>query len=94
MAQLLVYLVSVGLVVLGALGFIAALSIPGKVRSVLACLAACVPITIGVWLFRSAGLKLTDLSGLLKSTTADFQNLTRDLKETQSFRRQFKDILK
>ncbi len=93
MPQLLIYLVSLGLVVLGALGFIAALSIPGKVRAALACLAACVPIAIGIWLFRSAGLRLTDLDHLLKSTTTDIESLTRDLKGTEGFRRQLDDIL-
>ena len=50
MTQLMMYLLCVGLVVAGSLSFIAALRIPGKIRTLLACVAASVPVAFGVWL--------------------------------------------
>ena len=47
--KLFTYLMSVGFVVVGALGFIAALGIPGRFRSFVACVAACVPLAAGAW---------------------------------------------
>lgn len=94
MTQLLIYLAGLGLVVLGALGFIAALSIPGRIRMLLACLAACVPVAAGIWLFRSSGIRLSDFNRLLASANQDVQQLTRDLKEAQSLRGSFQELLR
>lgn len=94
MVQLFIYLISAGLVVLGALGFIAALNIPGRFRSVLACLAACVPIVVGGWLFKSSGLRLQDLGPLVQEAAKEVQETARGLKDAQEFKKQFQDLLK
>lgn len=94
MVQLFIYLVSAGLVVLGALGFIAALNISGKIRAFLACLAACVPIAVGVWLFHSSGLRISDFGMLVQATAKEAQGMTQGLKDAQEFKKQFQDILK
>ncbi len=93
MTQLVVYLISVALVVLGALAFIWALSIPGRFRMILACLAACVPVAAGVWIFRASGLKVTDFDRLLRSATGEIQQMTKGLKETQGNRQALQDLL-
>ncbi len=93
MTQLAVYLLSMGLVVLGALAFISALNIPGRVRMGLACLAACVPAAAGVWIFHSSGLKIADFGRLLRSATADIQRMTSGFKENQNTRREFEELL-
>ncbi len=71
MIPLFLYVLSVGLVILGAMAFIAALQIWGRFRMILACLAACVPIAAGVYLFRSSGLKISDWSRLLHSADVE-----------------------
>lgn len=94
MVQLFIYLVSAGLVVLGSLGFIAALSIPGRIRSFLACIAACVPIAVGGWLFQSSGLRLKDLGTLVQGAAHDVQQTMQGLKETQDTKKQLENLLR
>lgn len=94
MIQLLVYLASAGLVVIGSLGFIAALSIPGRIRSFLACLAASVPIGVGIWLFRSSGLHLTDFGRLVQASAGEAQQLVQALKETQHLKGSLDELLR
>lgn len=94
MTQLVIYLICVGLLVLGSLSFIAALGISGRVRMLLACLAACVPIAASIWLFRSSGLKVSDFDRLLAGATRDVQQITQSLKEAQSVRSSLKDLIK
>ena len=86
MVDLAVYLICVGMVVLGALGMIRALSIAGKTRMVVACVAAAVPIAAGVWLFRSAGLKLGDLDRLMQASAGEIRQVTQSFKGEQSTR--------
>lgn len=93
MTQLAVYLLSMGLVVLGALAFISALKIPGRVRMGLACLAACVPAAAGVWIFQSSGLRITDFDRLLRSATAEIQQATKGFKENQNNRQAIEELL-
>ena len=93
MTQLAVYLISMALVVLGAMAFIWALSIPGRFRMVLACLAACVPVAAGGWIFRASGLKVNDFGRLLKTATEEIRQMTKGLKETQSNRQSLEELM-
>lgn len=93
MVELGLYLVSVGMIVIGALGMIRALSIPGKTRMILACAAAAVPIGTGIWLFCSSGLRVGDLDRLVRASREDVQQTVRALKEAQSFRGGLEDLL-
>ena len=93
MTKLLIYLVSAGLIVLGSMGFIAALGISGRIRMLMACLAACVPAAVGIWLFHSSGLKVRDFGPLLQSTTDEVQQVFSNLKESQSMRREMNKLL-
>ena len=93
MVQLAIYLISLGLVVLGALCFVSALSVKGRVRVFLACVASCVPIGVGVWLFHSAGLRPRDLDPLLRKASADMQGFIDGIKKTQESHREIQDLL-
>ncbi len=93
MTQLVIYLICVALLVLGSLGFIAALGISGRIRMMLACLAACVPIAAGIWLFQSSGLRSGDFDRLLAAATQDIQQMPQNLKEAQSVRSTLKEML-
>ncbi len=94
MIQLLIYLISAMLVVIGAVAFIAALNIKGRFRALVACVAACVPVGIGFWLFQSAGLKVGDLDPLLQKASQEIQEMFKGLQETQSVRKEFQDLLR
>lgn len=94
MVQLAIYLISMGLVVVGALCFVSALSVKGRIRVFLACVAACVPIGVGVWLFHSAGLHPRDLNTLLRKASADVQGMMDGLKGAQEARQQIQNLLK
>ena len=93
MVQLAIYLISLGLIVLGALCFVSAMSVKGRVRVFLACVAACVPIGVGVWLFHSAGLRPRDLDRLLRQTSEDVQGFVDGLKKGQESRQEIQDLL-
>ncbi len=94
MVQLAIYLISMGLVVVGALCFVSALSVKGRFRVVLACAAACVPIGAGIWLFHSAGLHPRDLNTLLRKASADVQGFIDGVKKAQGSRQQIQDLLR
>lgn len=85
MIELALYLICVGMVLIGALGMIRALSIPGRTRMVLACLAAAVPVGAGIWLFHSSGLRLGDLDRLMRNASAEVQQAVQSLKDAKSF---------
>jgi len=94
MVQLAIYLISMGLVVLGALCFISALSVKGRVRVFLACVAACVPIGVGIWLFHSAGLRPRDLGVLLRKASAEVQEFVEGMKKAQESHQQIQNLLR
>ena len=81
MTQLAVYLICMGLVVLGAMAFIAALNIPSRIRMVVGCLAACVPVAAGIWTFRSAALQVSDFGPLLRNASREIRQLVENLKQ-------------
>ena len=91
MMELFLYLLSAGLVVLGALAFIAALRIWGTFRMILACLAACVPIAAGVYLFHASGFKISDWSRLLHSADVE---MTRTAEGIQRNRTTEEDLMR
>ncbi len=93
MMDLLVYMLCAGLLVVGALAFIWALSIPSRFRAVLACLAAFVPVAVAVWIFRGSGLKVGDFDRVLRSSAADVQQISRNFKEAQNSRQTFENLL-
>ena len=89
-----IYLGCVALIILGALALISALSIPGFFRMAIACMAAVVPIVVGVWMFRSSGLQVRDLDRLVRAARADVQQVVSKIRDTQNFDKQFEDLLK
>lgn len=92
MIELGIYLISAGLVVIGALGLIRALAIPARVRMIFACLAAAVPVAVGFWLFRSSGLHVTDLDRLIISASEDIRQTLSAVQDTQTFRKEVGDL--
>jgi len=93
MIKLGIYFLAVGLIVLGSLGFIAALTIKGRIRVVLACLMAAVPILAGILLFHNARIRPRDLSRLVRTTTQDVKALTQDIQDARDVRNQLGGIL-
>ena len=81
MISLAVYLFCVSLLVLGALCFIAAMYIPGRMRMMVACLAACVPIAAAVWIFRSSGLRENEFGSLLKTVGQELGQVGQNIKK-------------
>ncbi|MBI3312539.1 MAG: hypothetical protein HYZ88_03330 [Candidatus Omnitrophica bacterium] len=79
----MLYMISVGLVVLGAMAFIAALRIPGRIRMVIACLAACFPVATGIYLFQSSGLKISDLDRLVRSASREIEGIGRGVEKNR-----------
>ncbi len=81
---LFIYLLSMMLIVLGSLGFISALKIPGTGRACLACLAACVPVLFGIWFLRSAGLRPWDLDNLLQDSTRELKQVMQSAEQKRA----------
>ena len=79
MIQLGIYVFSVVLVVAGAFGIVAALGREGSVRVILGCLVACVPIAIGIGMFRISGLRVNDLKPLVRAATQEVTQFTQSL---------------
>ena len=84
MAELGIYLISLGLVVMGATALIMALTIPGRIRSLIACLAALVPAVAGGYLFHEAGLEIRNLKPILNAAKADLESFMQGVQKAQS----------
>lgn len=93
MMQLFLYLLSAGLVVLGALAFIAALKIPGRFRMMMACLMACVPAVAGVYLFQSSGLKISDWDRLVQSANQEIDQIARGFQGNRTSQAEIMQLL-
>jgi uncharacterized membrane protein len=94
MVQLTIYLVCVVLVIIGSLSLVAAMSVDGKYRSFLACLFACVPIAIGIWLFQISGLKINDFPRLFKETSQEIERVAKIIKDGVANRNDFEKMTK
>ena len=86
MTKLAIYLLCVGLVVMGAFGFIGALKIEGRLRTLLACLMASVPIAAGIFLFHSAGLRPGDLRHLVRTASEQMKQISADIQDSAETR--------
>ena len=86
MIQLGIYVFSVVLVVVGVFGIISALGREGIVRVMLGCVAACVPIAIGVGMFRISGLRVNDLKPLVRAATQEMAQFTQGLQRVKQNR--------
>ncbi len=94
MVQLTIYLVCVVLIIIGSLSLVSAMSVDGKCRSILACLFACVPIAVGVWLFYVSGLKVNDFPRLFKETSQEIERVATLIKQGVANRNDFDKVTK
>ena len=92
--QFSIYMLCVGLVVVGSLSLVSALSIAGKFRLIVACLVACIPIGVAVWLFRSSGLKINDFNRLLQLTQHEIEKWVEAMRQAQTASTDFDKIMK
>lgn len=93
MIELFVYLIGMGLIVLGALAFIAALRIPGRIRMAAACLAAAVPAVAGYLLLDQSGLKFSDWDRLLRRANQEMSQMNSGIKRNQSSQKDLLELL-
>ena len=93
MIPLMIYLLSAGLVVLGALAFIAALRIPGRIRVLIACGMACVPIAAGAYIFHSSKLKISDWDRLIRSATLKMEQMGQGIQRNRQSEKEIMMLL-
>ena len=84
MVGLAIYLISVGLVVIGALAIIRALAIPGRARMFFASLASAVPILFGIWLFRISGLQPADFPRLAAAAAEEARRVVSTMQKSRT----------
>lgn len=86
MIGLSVYLVSVGLVVMGVMGISRAFAIPGRFRVFFSALTSAIPILMGIWIFRTAGLQPGDFRRLVPAAVEEVRQALAAIQGTQKMR--------